>query len=87
MRKKRPRKVSGRRVDPIVGHKTVVMGFPRVFEECLLALAEHARGGAAAVEGVNFLKVGGAKASEAPRALHAVVMMVCFHIGSVSHHT
>jgi hypothetical protein len=32
--------------------KTIVMGYPRVETECLLVLAEHARGGAA-VEGVN----------------------------------
>ena len=57
--------------EPSVGPKTVVVGFPRVVIECLLALTERARGGAAAVEGMNFLQVGEAKASEAPRALHA----------------
>ena len=57
--------------EPSVGPKTVVVGFPRVVVECLLALTERARGGAAAVEGMNFLQVGEAKASEAPRALHA----------------
>ena len=34
-------------------------------------MTERARGGAAAVEGINFVQVGEAKASEAPRALHA----------------
>ena len=58
-------------VEPGVGPKTVVVGFPRVVVECLLALTERARGGAAAVEGINFVQVGEAKASEAPRALHA----------------
>ena len=57
--------------EPSVGPKTVVVGFPRVVVECLLALTERARGGAAAVEGINFVQVGEAKASEAPRALHA----------------
>ena len=57
--------------EPSVGPKTVVVGFPRVVVECLLALTERARRGAAAVEGMNFLQVGEAKASEAPRALHA----------------
>ena len=57
--------------EPSVGPKTVVVGFPRVVIECLLALTERARGGAAAVEGINFVQVGEAKASEAPRALHA----------------
>ena len=37
--------------EPSVGPKTVVVGFPRVVVECLLALTERARGGAAAVEG------------------------------------
>ena len=32
-------------------------------------MTERARGGAAAVEGINFVQVGEAKASEAPRAL------------------
>ena len=41
--------------EPSVGPKTVVVGFPRVVIECLLALTERARGGAAAVEGMNFL--------------------------------
>ena len=40
--------------EPSVGPKTVVVGFPRVVVECLLALTERARGGAAAVEGMNF---------------------------------
>ena len=51
--------------------KTVVVGFPRVVVECLLALAELARRKAAAVEGMNVDKVGKAEASEPPRALHA----------------
>ena len=38
-------------VEPSVGPKTVVVGFPRVVVECLLALAELASGGVAAVEG------------------------------------
>ena len=40
--------------EPSVGPKTVVVGFPRVVVECLLALTERARGGAAAVEGMNY---------------------------------
>ena len=43
--------------EPSVGPKTVVVGFPRVVVECLLALTERARGGAAAVEGINFVQV------------------------------
>ena len=39
-------------VEPCVGPKTIVMGFPRIVEECLLALAEHTSGWTAA-EGVN----------------------------------
>ena len=39
--------------EPSVGPKTVVVGFPRVVVECLLALTERARGGAAAVEGMT----------------------------------
>ena len=31
-------------VESCVGPKTVVMGFPRIVVECLLALAERARG-------------------------------------------
>ena len=42
-------------VESCVGPKTVVMGFPRVVVECLLALTERARGEAAAVEGLNFI--------------------------------
>ena len=42
-------------VEPSVGPKTVVVGFPRVVVECLLALTERARGGAAAVEGINYI--------------------------------
>ena len=42
-------------VERSVGPKTVVLSFPRVEVECLLALAERARGGADAVEGMNFL--------------------------------
>ena len=41
--------------EPSVGPKTVVVGFPRVVVECLLALTERARGEAAAVEGMNFI--------------------------------
>ena len=41
-----------------MGPKTVVVGFPRVVIECLLTLTERARGGAAAVEGINFVQVG-----------------------------
>ena len=41
--------------EPSVGPKTVVVGFPRVVVECLLALTERARGGAAAVEGTVYL--------------------------------
>ena len=59
------------RVEPSVRPKTVVVGFPRVVVECLLALAELASGEAAAVEGMNVYKVGKAKASEPPCALHA----------------
>ena len=51
--------------------KTVVVGFPRVVVECLLALAELASRGVAAVEGMNVYKVGKAKASKPPRTLHA----------------
>ena len=40
--------------EPSVGPKTVVVGFPRVVVECLLALTERARGGAAAVEGEQY---------------------------------
>ena len=40
-------------VEPSVGPKTVVVGFPRVVVVCLLALAELARRKAAAVEGMN----------------------------------
>ena len=40
-------------VEPSVGPKTVAVGFPRVVVECLLASAELASGGAAAVEGMN----------------------------------
>ena len=40
--------------EPSVGPKTVVVGFPRVVVECLLALTERARGGAAAVEGMKY---------------------------------
>ena len=58
-------------VEPSVGPKTVVVGFPRVVVECLLALAELARRKAAAVEGMNLDKVGKAEASKPPRALHA----------------
>ena len=47
-----------RGIEPFVGPKTVLMGFPRVVIECLLELAELARGGAAAIEGVNMYKVG-----------------------------
>ena len=54
-----------------MGPKTVVVGFPRVVVECLLALAELASGGVAAVEGMNVYKVGKAKASKPPRTLHA----------------
>ena len=43
--------------EPSVGPKTVVVGFPRVVVECLLALAELASGGVAAVEGMNVYKV------------------------------
>ena len=45
-------------VEPGVGPKTVVVGFPRVVVECLLALAELARGEAAAVEGMDVLNRG-----------------------------
>ena len=41
-------------IEPSVGPETVVVGVPRVVVECLLALAELARGGAAAVEGDSF---------------------------------
>ena len=41
-------------VEPSVGPKTVVVGFPRVVVVCLLALAELARRTAAAVEGMNM---------------------------------
>ena len=58
-------------VEPSVGPKTVVVGFPRVVVVCLLALAELARRKAAAVEGMNVDKVGKAEASKPPRALHA----------------
>ena len=58
-------------VEPGVGPKTVVVGFPRVVVVCLLALAELARRKAAAVEGMNLDKVGKAEASKPPRALHA----------------
>ena len=58
-------------VEPSVGPKTVVVGFPRVVVVCLLALAELARRKAAAVEGMNLDKVGKAEASKPPRALHA----------------
>ena len=44
--------------EPSVGPKTVVVGFPRVVVECLLALTERARGGAAAVEGINLYLMG-----------------------------
>ena len=44
-------------VEPSVGPKTVVVGFPRVVVEGLLALAELARGQAATVEGMNVYKV------------------------------
>ena len=49
-----------------MGPKTVVpvVGFPRVVVKRLLALAELARGEAAAVEGVDVYKVGKAKASK-----------------------
>ena len=50
-------------VEPSVGPKTVVVGFPRVVVVCLLALAELARRKAAAVEGMNLDKVGKAEAS------------------------
>ena len=60
-----------RGVEPSVGPKTVVVGFPRVVVVCLLALAELARRKAAAVEGMNLDKVGKAEASKPPRALHA----------------
>ena len=53
-----------------MGPKTVVMGFPRVVVECLLALAQRTRGWTA-VETVNLHEVGKAVASEPPRALHA----------------
>ena len=43
-------------VEPGVGPKTVVVGFPRVVVVCLLALAELARRKAAAVEGMNLDK-------------------------------
>ena len=59
------------RVEPGVGPKTVVVGFPRVVVVCLLALAELARRKAAAVEGMDLDKVGKAEASKPPRALHA----------------
>ena len=58
-------------VEPSVGPKTVVVGFPRVVVVCLLALAELARRKAAAVEGMNLDQVGKAEASKPPRALHA----------------
>ena len=54
--------------EPSVGPKTVVVGFPRVVIECLLALTERARGGAAAVEGMNFLQVGETHFLEGPKA-------------------
>ena len=44
-----------RGVEPSVGPKTVVVGFPRVVVECLLALAELASGGVAAAEGQCLL--------------------------------
>ena len=44
-------------VEPGVGPKTVVVGFPRVVVVCLLALAELARRKAAAVERMNVDKV------------------------------
>ena len=37
-----------------VGPKTVVVGYPRVVVECLLAMTERTRGEAAAVEGMNI---------------------------------
>jgi hypothetical protein len=40
-------------VEPCAGTKTDAMGFPRVVVECLLALAQHARGWTA-IEIVNF---------------------------------
>ena len=43
-------------VEPSVGPKTVVVGFPRVVVVCLLALAELARRKAAAVEGMNCIE-------------------------------
>ena len=43
-------------VEPSVGPKTVVVGFPRVVVVCLLALAELARRKAAAVVGMNVDK-------------------------------
>ena len=43
--------------EPSVGPKTVVVGFPRVVVECLLALTERARGGAAAVEDIQSIDV------------------------------
>ena len=54
-------------VEPSVGPKTVVVGFPRVVVVCLLALAELARRKAAAVERMNLDKVGKAEASKPPR--------------------
>ena len=42
-----------RGIEPSVGPKTVVVGFPRVVVVCLLALAELARRKAAAVERMN----------------------------------
>ena len=40
-------------VEPSVGPKTVVVGFPRVVVKCLLALAELARREAAVVENIT----------------------------------
>ena len=73
-------------VEPSVGPKTVVVGFPRVVVECLLALAELARRKAAAVERMNVDKVGKAKAGKPPRALHANIWTVntIFSLPSIS---
>jgi hypothetical protein len=57
-------------VEPGAGPKTMVMGFPRVVVECLLALAKHTPGWTAS-ESVNMHEVGKAKANEPPRAPHA----------------
>ena len=74
-------------VEPSVGPKTVVVGFPRVVVVCLLALAELARRKAAAVEGMTVDKVGKAEAGKPPRALHAdrpaAYIMVCYLVLSI----